>query len=236
MTQTLLSIERTKEQCNLLAKTWDTLNEVTVDLESRGVKLTPEVYTSLRSAKILITQCQTHPNPNEIPSREIDSYLGFCVGCCGQNVVTRIKCELQNVEDHLIIHAINEVGQEYGLRLQQKTVKAWEPLHERIVSNIENLDQAIKVEKDVLSAYQSVIDEKISYWIAVEEDIVDSYRKLADQNENIKLRAALTKLVEDSREHIEVLRSIRENFRKIAAEEAQHGKMLEELAKVDPVS
>jgi len=229
MTQELLSNERTKEQCYLLEKTWDTMNEISADLKDHGLDVTPEIYTSLRSTKILIDQCQTHPNPLELTPREIDSHLGFCVGCCGQDVISRIKCELRNVEDRLIIQAINEVGNEYGLRLQQKTVKAWEPFHERIVPNIENLEQAIKVERDVLSGYQSVIEENISYWIAVEEDIVDSYTKMANRSEN-KLRTALTTLVEDSKEQIEVLRSIRENFRKIAAEEIKHGKMLEELA------
>jgi len=229
MTQELLSNERTKEQCYLLEKTWDTMNEISADLKNHGLDLTPEIYTSLRSTKILIDQCQTHPNPRELTPREIESHLGFCVGCCGQDVISRIKCELRNVEDRLIIQAINEIGNEYGLRLQQKTVKAWEPFHERIVPNIENLEQAIKVERDVLSGYQSVIEENISYWIAVEEDIVDSYTKMADRSES-KLRTTLTRLVEDSKEQIEILRSIRENFRKIAAEEIKHGKMLEELA------
>ena len=228
MAETSLSNERTKEQCYLLEKTWDTLNDISADLKDRGVNVTPEILTSLRSTKTLITQCQASTNPNELTPREIDSHLGFCVGCCGQNVVSRIKCELRNVEDRLIIQAINEIGNEYALRLQQKTVKAWEPLHERIVPDIETLEQAIRVESDVLSGYQRVIEDNIAYWIAVEEDIVDSYKKMADRSET-KVRVTLTRLVEDSKEQIEVLRSIRENFRKIAAEETQHAKMLEEL-------
>ncbi len=227
MTQEQVSKER--EQCYLLEKTWDTLNEISADLENRGVKVAPETYTSLRSTRSLITQCETHPNPSELTPREIDAYLGFCVGCCGQNVVSRIKCELRNVEDRLIIQAMNELGNEYALKLQQRTVKAWEPFHERIVPNIENFDQAIKVERDVLSGYQRVIEENISYWIAVEEDIVDSYMKMADRSES-NVKTALTKLVEDSRDQIEVLRSIRESFRKIATDEIRHEKMLEELA------
>ena len=229
MAQAPLNKEQTREQCYLLEKTWDTLNEVSADLKNRGIDIQPEIYTSLRSTKMLITQCQTHPDPSELTSREIDSFLGFCVGCCGQNVVSRIKCELRNVEDRLIIQAINEVGNEYALRLQQKTVKAWEPFHERIVPNIEDLDQAIKVERDVLSGYQRVIEENIAYWIAVEEDIVESYTQMAAGSEG-KVRDVLKRLVEDAKEQIEVLGSIRENFRKIAADEVRHGKMLEELA------
>jgi len=229
MTQALLNKERTREQCYLLEKTWETLDEISADLKNRGIDIAPEIYTSLRSTKSLITQCQTHPNPDELTPREIDSYLGFCVGCCGQNVVSRIKCELRNVEDHLIIQAMNGLGNEYALKLQQKTVKTWEPFHERIIPDIETLNQAIKVEKDVLSGYQRVIEENISYWMAVEEDIAESYKRMANQAERSEVKSTLAKLTEDAKEHLEVLRSIRENFRKIATEEKRHGAMLEEL-------
>ena len=124
---------------------------------------------------------------------------------------------------------MNEMGNEYALKLQQRTVKAWEPFHERIVPEIDNIDQAIKVEKDVLAGYQRIVDENIACWIAVEEDIIDSYRKMASRSETVNLRATLNTLVEDSKDQIEVLRSIRENFRKIAADEVRHGKILEEL-------
>jgi len=229
MTQVLTSRDQTKAQCGLLDKTWDTLNEICADLKNHGIDLPPEIYTSLRSTKSLITQCQTHPNPGELTPKEIDAYLGFCVGCCGQDVVSRIKCELRNVEDRVIIQAMNELGNEYALKLQQRTVKAWEPFHERIVPDIDTLDQAVKVERDVLSGYERVIDENISYWIAVEEDIVDSYTKMATRSDEVKTKATLGNLMEDAREQIEVLRSIRENFRKIAADEERHAKILEEL-------
>jgi len=199
-------------------------------MSNHGVTVIPEVYTSLRSTKILITQCESHPNPRELTPREIDSYLGFCVGCCGQDVVSRIKCELRNVEDHLIIQAINEISQEYALRLQQKTVKAWEPLHERIVASIESLDQAVKVEKEVMSAYQRVIEENISYWEAVEEDVVDSYTKMIDRSENERVKSTLGKIVQESKDHIEALGSIRQSFRKILTDEQRHAQLLQELS------
>ena len=230
MTQALLKKEQTREQCYLLEKTWDALNEISADLKNRGINVTPDIYTSLRSTKSLITQCQTHPNPDELTSREIDSYLGFCVGCCGQNVASRIKCELRNVEDHLIIQAMNEVGKEYALRLQQKSVKAWEPLHERIIASIENLDQAIKVERDVMSGYQSVIEDNISYWEAVEEDVVGSYTKMIDKTENEKVKSILNEIVEDSKKHIEALGSIRQSFRKILTDNKRHAQLLQDIS------
>jgi rubrerythrin len=104
------------------------------------------------------------------------------------------------------------------------------------VANIENLDQAIKVEKDVLSGYQRVIEENISYWIAVEEGIVESYTRTANQAQRSEVKSTLTKLIEDSTDHIEVLGSIPENFRKIAVDEERHGKMLDDLTKAKLVA
>jgi rubrerythrin len=131
---------------------------------------------------------------------------------------------------------MNELGNEYALRLQQKTVKAWEPLHERIIPTIENLEQAVKVEKDVLSGYQSVIEENISYWEAVEEDIIASYSKMIDGTENKKVKSALSEIVEGSKKHIETLRSIRESFRKILTEEQHHARLLQEISQEKSVA
>jgi len=227
--QVQLNEERARQQCELLEKTWDAMNEICADLKNRGVSVSPEIYTSLRSTRTLITLCKTHQKLSEILPQEIDAYLGFCVGCCGQDVVTRVKCELRNIEDRLIIQAMNELGNDHALRLQQKTIKAWEPLHERIISTIENLEQAIKVEKDVLSAYQRVIEENISYWLGVEEDIVDSYTKISNRTENLKLKSTLHELVEDSKHHMEALNSIRESFKKILADERRHTEMLQAI-------
>lgn len=124
---------------------------------------------------------------------------------------------------------MNEVGSEFALRLQQKTVKAWEPLRERIIPGIESLAQAIKVEKDVVSAYQGVIEENISYWLGVEEDIVDSYTKLIERTDSEKIKATLKEIIKDTKNHMEALESIRESFKKILADDQRHTKMLQEL-------
>jgi rubrerythrin len=220
---------RAKQQCELLQRTWEAISELSTDLKNQGLAVPLEVDTSLRSTKSLLALCQTHQRLSDISPRQIDTYLGFCVGCCGQDVVTRIKCELRNVEDHLIIQAMNELGTEPALKLQQKTVKAWEPLKERILAGIESLEQAVKVERDVVSAYQGVIEENISYWLAVEEDIVDSYTKLMNKASNPKVSSTLSQIVEDTRDHIEALESIRQSFRKILADDKRHTQLLEAL-------
>ena len=101
---------------------------------------------------------------------------------------------------------------------------------ERIIKDIETLDQAVKAEKDVESGYHGVIEENISYWLAVEQDIIDSYTKLANQSEDKKVKSTLTKIVEDSENHIQMLTSMRKTFDKIMEDEDRHAKLLQELA------
>ena|SRR5208283_1647814 len=100
---------------------------------------------------------------------------------------------------------------------------------ERIIQDIETVDQAIKAEKDVESGYHGVIEENLDYWLAVEEDIVASYTKLVKKTDNKKLKTALTNIIEDSRNHFRILTSIRKSFTKIMSDEQRHAKILEEL-------
>ena len=101
---------------------------------------------------------------------------------------------------------------------------------ERIIKDIETLDQAVKAEKDVESGYHGVIDENISYWLAVEQDIIDSYTKLANKSEDTNVKSTLTGIVEDSRNHVLMLTSIRKTFDKIMEDEDRHARLLQELA------
>jgi DNA-binding Lrp family transcriptional regulator len=99
----------------------------------------------------------------------------------------------------------------------------------RIIPNIESLDQAVKVVRDVESGYHSLVDENISYWWAVEEDIIDSYTRLINRTDDGKVRSTLSEIIPDLRSHIEVLESMRESFKKMLADVQRHGKMLQAL-------
>lgn len=101
---------------------------------------------------------------------------------------------------------------------------------QRVIKDIETIDQAVKAEKDVESGYHGVIEENLSYWLAVEEDIVESYTKLIKQSDNKKIKTTLSKIVEDSKNHIRILTSIRKSFNKIMIDEQRHAKLLQELA------
>ena len=118
--------EEARRQCEQLEKAWQVLNDATVELNSRIVNIPPDIYVSLRGAKALISLCESHPTLADLTAKEIDTHEGFCVSCCGSDIVARIKCELRNVEDLLILKAMNELGSDFALRLQEKTMKAWE--------------------------------------------------------------------------------------------------------------
>jgi rubrerythrin len=100
---------------------------------------------------------------------------------------------------------------------------------ERIIKDIETVDQAIKAEKDVEIGYHGVIDENIAYWLAVEEDIVESYTKLMKQTDSKKIKATLSRIIEDSKNHIRILTSIKKSFTKIMTDEKRHAELLESL-------
>jgi hypothetical protein len=115
-----------KRQCEELERTWEVLNEAAAELGKSITTLPTDIGVSLRGAKALISLCKSHPKLDQLSPDELEAYEGFCVACCGADVVARIKCELRNVEDKLILKAMNELGSDYAMRLQQKTMKSWE--------------------------------------------------------------------------------------------------------------
>lgn len=101
---------------------------------------------------------------------------------------------------------------------------------ERVIKDIETVDQAVKAEKDVETGYHGVIDENIAYWLAVEEDIIESYAKLVKKSRNKKIKTTLSAIIKDSQNHVRILTSIRKSFNRIMADEHRHAALLQELA------
>ncbi|HKM51168.1 MAG TPA: hypothetical protein VJZ75_08320 [Candidatus Bathyarchaeia archaeon] len=100
---------------------------------------------------------------------------------------------------------------------------------ERIINDIETVDQAVKAEKDVEIGYHGVVDENITYWLAVEEDIIESYNKLLKETDNKKIKTVLTRIISDSENHVRILTSIKKSFNKIMRDEQRHAELLESL-------
>lgn len=101
---------------------------------------------------------------------------------------------------------------------------------ERIIKEIETVEQAVKAEKDIVPGYYSLVEDNISYWFAVEADIVDSYTRLLEQTDNEKIRSTLAQIIEDSKNHMRSLSSVKESFSKILTDEQRHARMLQELS------
>jgi rubrerythrin len=101
---------------------------------------------------------------------------------------------------------------------------------ERIIQDIETVDQAIKAEKDVETGFHSIIETNVSYWLAVEEDVADSYKRLIKNSDNKKIKSTLTRIVADSKNHVRILTSIRKSFDKIMHDEQRHARLLQGLA------
>ncbi|HKM51006.1 MAG TPA: hypothetical protein VJZ75_07485 [Candidatus Bathyarchaeia archaeon] len=100
---------------------------------------------------------------------------------------------------------------------------------ERIINDIETVDQAIKAEKDVEIGYHGVVDENITYWLAVEEDIIESYNKLLKETDSKKIKTVLARIISDSENHVRILTSIKKSFDKVMRDEQHHAELLESL-------
>ena len=100
---------------------------------------------------------------------------------------------------------------------------------ERVIRDIETIEQAIKAEKDVEIGYHHAIEENVLFWIATEEDIIESYSKLLNGTDNKKIKATFTKIIQDSKNHVLMLTEIRKSFSRIASDEQRHARMLEDL-------
>lgn len=120
-------VQKAKQECDRLGEVWEVLSDITGELKSRSVNVPPDIYTSLRGAKVLINLCKSYPKLEDLMPTDIDTHEGYCVGCCGADIVTRVKCELRNIEDLLVITATNDLGGKYALELQEKTKKVWDP-------------------------------------------------------------------------------------------------------------
>lgn len=102
-------------------------------------------------------------------------------------------------------------------------------MSERVIPEIESLDQAMRIVRDVELAYHRTIEENLSYWWAVEEDILESYTKLLNRTDNERIKSTLSKIMPELRDHVEVLESMRESFRKIVGDVRHHGELLQAL-------
>lgn len=92
------------------------------------------------------------------------------------------------------------------------------PRRERVIVEIENLDQALRVEETIKTGYCDPVAENLLSWIAAEEDIADSYERLADKSKDQKeVREELLLLREESKKTIKMVQELLDSVEELGA-------------------
>ena len=123
----VLDEQASRRECESLEKVLQALDRAVTDMTKHRAKVPPDIYVALRGARSLVNLCRSHPNLSRLAPGDIDAHEGYCVACCGGDIVARIRCELKNVEDLLVIKATSELGGDYATDIQKSLTKAWEP-------------------------------------------------------------------------------------------------------------
>lgn len=86
---------------------------------------------------------------------------------------------------------------------------------DRMIVEIETMEQARRVEETVKSGYSEVIIESLVQWLAVEEDLVSSYERLSRDLPDAAGREAAARLCDKSRKEIVALTGFLAEFEEI---------------------
>ncbi len=100
-------------------------------------------------------------------------------------------------------------------------------IRERVIVEIENLGQALKVEQTIRTGYCDPIAENVLQWIAVEEDLANSYRKIASESDNLELKKALGELEQESRGTENILHTMLKNVEELREARLKREKRVE---------
>ena len=100
---------------------------------------------------------------------------------------------------------------------------------ERVIVEIENLEQAQKLEETVRTGYCDPIAENLVAWIAVEEDLVSSYEKLSEKYSRREAKDAIRELREESRNNITILHEILKSIEQLGRARDQRRQLIEKL-------
>jgi hypothetical protein len=102
---------------------------------------------------------------------------------------------------------------------------------DRMIVEIENMEQARRVEETVKTGYSEVVIESLVQWLAVEEDLVSSYERLAKNLPEAAGREAAAKLCEQSRKEIVSLSGLLAKFEGIDGERKKRIQTVSSLVK-----
>jgi hypothetical protein len=103
---------------------------------------------------------------------------------------------------------------------------------ERVIVEIENLDQALKVEQTIKTGYCDTIVDYLLQWVAVEEDLANSYVDLIEKSKSEEARKVLSELEEESRQNIARLHTLLKTAEEFSEARTRRERMIENLAKI----
>jgi ferritin-like metal-binding protein YciE len=101
---------------------------------------------------------------------------------------------------------------------------------ERIIVEIEGIDQALKVEETIRTGYCDPIAENLLAWMAAEEDISDSYESLASKSSDAETKQVLASLSSESKSNIKSLQQLLDTVEEFRAARDRRCAILEGLA------
>jgi len=107
-------------------RVWSAITDTCTDLLRKGIDVS-EAVSTLREIRALINLYETHDSPNP---------------CCTDETGARIRCELRNLEDMVVIKAANELGMDYATELSNKLMRAWKPKILTVMKQPQTLGQA----------------------------------------------------------------------------------------------
>ncbi len=83
---------------------------------------------------------------------------------------------------------------------------------ERIISEVETVEDAKKLEETVKTGYAEASIETLSNWIAVEDDLAASYERMAAKQGDPSKKGVFDQLARESKANVRALSELRRSF------------------------
>ena len=99
----------------------------------------------------------------------------------------------------------------------------------RIIVDIKNLEQALRLEETVKTGFCDTITENLLAWIAVEEDLATSYQELSRTYSKQEVKETMLRLSEASANNVDKLHGLLKLVSEFGAARKERKSMIENL-------
>jgi len=119
--------------CEILDAIWAEITDMLRELINQKADIPQSTRLALDGAKVSISLCKSHPKlAFDVTPSMLDAVQGFCVGCCGADIVARIVCELKTAQDLITIKAVGVINESYIMSWQRKLEELWRKISENL--------------------------------------------------------------------------------------------------------